>query len=209
MPHELRTFRRSQLLCRKVMKTIPLMLKVGMRESDLADAIWQKARALGAEGLAFETIVGFGSNSSKPHYRAGATKLRSRDIVQIDMGFTVGGFCSDQSRVFFVGAPRVEWQRTYDAVYEAKRAAEKLLKAGVAVKNLDAAARTVFRMRGYKDHDFCHALGHGVGLEIHEAPTLSGKSDDVLQSGDIVTIEPGLYFPGKFGVRLEDEYIVE
>ncbi len=205
---ELRAFKRAQKITHVLMKKVPSFLKPGVTELQVAWQLQTLANKLGAEGMSFEPIVAFGPNSSRPHHRGSNRKLRKRDIVQIDTGVRFGGYCADQSQMFFLGKPTAAHLRVLKAVSEAKTAATAAVKAGAKASEIDAISRKVLKKYGYAKY-FIHALGHGVGIEIHEAPTLSTKSKDVLLKGDIVTIEPGVYFPGKFGIRLEDEVIVK
>lgn len=204
---EVQCVKRALAITNEVLELVPSMLCAGMTEQQLAGDIFRAMLERGAEGFAFDPIVAFGKNTSRPHHRTGATKLRARDIVQIDCGATFRGYCSDRSEVYFVGEPTREQRRIYDAVREAKIVAEKMVKRGVTCAALDEAARAVLKRHGY-EKNFTHALGHGVGLDIHEAPAISARSDEKLQSGDVIAIEPGVYLQGKFGIRLEDTVFI-
>lgn len=190
-----------------VLRAIPAMLKPGMTEKELAAHLLIECLRRGADGLAFDPIVAFGSATSEPHHRPDGRTLRRRDIVQIDLGARVKGYCSDRSDVFFVGEPTPEQKRVHAAVREAKDAAKNLVRPGTTCGELDAAARAVLR-RHKLERYFPHALGHGLGLEIHEGPTIVRASDVALAAGDAITIEPGTYIPGKFGIRLEETLFV-
>lgn len=158
--------------------------------------------------MAFDTIVGFGEHTSRPHHHPTDRALRKGDIVQIDLGLKIDGYCSDMSRVFYTGTKTSRQAKAYRALLEAKKTAEKMVKPGVDVRALDQAARRVLKKHGF-GKEFCHALGHGLGLDIHEAPTISGKSKPYrLKKDEVITIEPGLYFPGEWGMRIEDTMIV-
>lgn len=205
---ELRLIRRACAITKKVLAKIPSMLNVGITELSLRIEIEKLCYLYGADGMAFETIVAFGEHSSRPHHHATRRALHRGDIVQIDMGCSLGGYCSDYSRVFFTGAQKVEHRKAYRALKEAKKSCERLLKVGVTNHALDSEARRVLARYGY-DKEFSHALGHGVGLDIHEGITFSKKAPkERVQKNEIVTLEPGLYFPGKFGMRIEDTYVV-
>ena len=206
---EIAAFRRAQRITREMIRRVPSLLKRPIREIDLAWQLQVWARELGAEGLSFDPIVAFGTHTSSPHHKPGSRTLKKGHIVQIDCGAKYRGFCADQSAVFFTGKPTPLQDRVFTAICEAKDAAIANIKPGVSVRYLDSVAREVLKKYGYEEF-FCHALGHGVGLEIHEGPTLSQKAPDrKLVKGEIITIEPGVYFPGRFGMRVEEEIIVE
>lgn len=204
---EIIRMKRALAITDEVLRLVPRMLVRGITEKALAAKILLAMLDRGADGMAFDPIVGFGANSSMPHHRTGDRKLRARDIVQIDVGARYKGYCSDRSEVYFVGEPTAEQRRAYDAVRDAKNAAKAMLRAGARGADLDAAARTLIRERGFAAYP--HALGHGLGLDIHEGVTLSEKSSDTLLSGEALTVEPGIYVPGKFGIRLEDTVFVK
>ena len=207
-PEELRHFKKAQAITKKVMKNVPSMLKPGVTEKAIAEQIRRLAVDLGADEFSFDPIVAFGKNSSSPHHHPGNAKLKKRDIIQIDCGARVNGYCADQSTVFFKGDPTAEQKRVYKAVQEAKKAAITEVKTGVSNRKLDAIARKVLAAYELEEY-FTHSLGHGVGLDIHEGPSLSVKATQTkLKKNEIVTIEPGVYLPGKFGIRLEEELIV-
>jgi Xaa-Pro aminopeptidase len=205
---EIHAFRRAQRITREIMRRVPGLLRRPMREIDVAWQIQAWAHELGADGMAFDSIVAFGTHTSRPHHRPTTRLLRKGHIVQIDCGARYGGYCADQSAVFFTGKPTPLQRRVYAAVCEAKDAAIAAIKPGVTVRTLDSVSRTVLKRYGLEQY-FCHALGHGVGLEIHEGVTLSQKAKDVpLLKNEIITIEPGVYIPGRFGMRVEEEIVV-
>ena len=161
----------------------------------------------GADGRAFETIVATGANSAVPHHRPTGAELCAGDFVKIDFGALVGGYHSDMTRTFVLGAP-AEWQReVYALVADAQRAGRAALVAGAELREVDAAAREVIVEAGHGDH-FGHGLGHGVGLQIHEAPGIGSAATGMLRAGSVVTVEPGVYLPGRGGVRIEDTVLV-
>ncbi len=195
-------------LTKKALASVPKFLRYGMTERELSLELYVYCTKRGAECMAFETIVGFGENTSKPHHRPSGRKLKKGDIIQIDMGAMYQGYCSDYSRVYFTQDQTTKQQKAHRALIEAKKAAEKMLKPGVLNTALDAEARRVLKLHGY-DKEFSHSLGHGVGMDIHEGTTLSIKASPTkLLKNEVVTIEPGLYFPGQWGMRLEDTRIV-
>jgi Xaa-Pro aminopeptidase len=208
-PAELRKFRRAQSMTQQVLRKVPRELKEGISEKQLARKLRDFAEKLGADSLSFDPIVAFGTHTSRPHHHPTDRKLQKGHLVQIDMGARYKGYCADQSAVFFTGPKTSKQERAYRAVTEAKSAATALVRDGVSTHDLDSAARAVLREYGY-EKSFMHSLGHGVGLDIHEGVTLSVRAPELfLRKGEIVTIEPGVYFEGQFGIRLEDELIVQ
>ena len=159
--------------------------------------------ALGAEDTAFDTIVAFGKNSAVPHHETGEAALVKNQVVLIDTGAKVNGYCSDITRTAFFGEPDDEFLNVYDAVLNANLKAESEICAGITSKAADKIARDKLKSRGYGEY-FTHSLGHGVGLEIHEKPYLSPRSDETLSENAVFTVEPGVYIEGKFGIRIED-----
>ncbi len=205
---ELRSIRRACRITDRILRRIPRWLRPGVRERGVAWEIEQLARQLGADDIAFETIVAFGRNSSLPHHRAGSTKLRKGDLVQIDMGVKVRGYCSDCSRVFFTRKPTEEQRKVYDLLRSIVRESTRMMRAGALNTLLDTYARRRLKDHGYDKH-FLHSLGHGVGLEIHEGVNLSAKAKRTkILPNEVVTTEPGVYLEGKWGLRLEDTVLV-
>lgn len=205
---ELQKITAACALTKKALRRVPKLLRYGMTERDLALELFIYCTKNGAEAMAFETIVGFGENTSKPHHRPTDRRLKKGDIVQIDMGVVIQGYCSDYSRVYFTAAPTDAQKKAYRALKEAKKSAETLLRPGVLNTALDTEARRVLRDAGY-EKEFSHSLGHGVGLDIHEGAHLSTKAPPMkILKNEVVTIEPGLYFEGQWGMRLEDTWIV-
>ena len=175
-------------------------IKPGMTEKQIADEIeeYYKKRT---EGLSFETIVASGENTSKPHAVPTDRKIQENDIITIDMGCKVNGYCSDMTRTFFVGSVPEEVKPIYDLVLKNQVQTIEQMKDGENTRLLTKMVENDFKLNGY---DLIHSLGHGVGLEIHEAPYINYKSDLPLKENMVVTNEPGIYIPGKFGVRIED-----
>ena len=205
---ELRNFHRAQGITQEVMGRIPKSLKSGVTENGIAWKIEGWMRELGADGIAFDPIVAFGTNSSRPHHHPTDRKLKKGEIVQIDMGARHKGYCADQSQVFFTGKKTVQQEKVLSAVREAKDAAVAAVKVGVTTHELDRIARKILRKHEFEKY-FTHALGHGLGLDVHEGVSLSQKvTSKKLMKNEIITIEPGVYIPGKFGIRLEDEVVV-
>lgn len=198
---EIKKLKKSQQINEQTLDRIKKLLKPGMTELEIAWQIKVIGHELGAEDISFEPIVGFGPNSAIPHHQNSTRKLKAQDIVLIDMGMKFEGYCSDMTRTFFMGKPSAEQAHIYNKVLEAQEAAIRALKAGVACKKLDEIAR---QSMGEDAQHFGHSLGHGIGLEVHETPNLSSRSKDILKEGMVVTVEPGIYLSGKFGVRIED-----
>lgn len=182
-------------------------IKPGTTELDIADEIEHYMKRLGAEGPSFETIVASGKRASMPHGVASEKKLEHGDVVTLDYGAIYKGYCSDITRTIFIGKPDEELEKIYGIVLEANRKGLEAVKSGILAKEADQAARDFIKEAGYDDN-FGHGLGHGVGLEIHEDPTLSFRSDMVLKDGMVVTVEPGIYVPDLGGVRIEDMVVV-
>jgi Xaa-Pro aminopeptidase len=178
-------------------------LRPGMPEIEVAAELEHQARMLGAEGMSFETIVASGPRSAMPHGKAGATPLPRRGFVTLDFGIILRGYCSDMTRTVFLGKPRPEERKVYGAVLEAQEAAVNAVSPGVSCAEVDEAARSVLR-RGGLAEAFTHSTGHGVGLEIHEPPRVGAGQTTRLAPGMVVTIEPGVYLAGRFGIRIED-----
>ena len=175
-------------------------IEPGMTEKQIADEIeeYYKKRT---DGLSFETIVASGENTSKPHAVPTDRKIRENDIITIDMGCKVNGYCSDMTRTFFVGNVPEEIKPIYNLVLKNQIQTIEEMKDGASTRLLSKMVENDFKLNGY---DLIHSLGHGVGMEIHEAPYVSYRSDAQLKENMIVTDEPGIYIPGKFGVRIED-----
>ena len=175
-------------------------IRPGMTEKQIADEIdeYYKSRT---DGLAFDTIVASGENSSKPHAVPTNRKIEENDIITIDMGCKVNGYCSDMTRTIFVGNIPEEMKKVYDLVLKNQVQTIEQMKDGVSTRLLTKMVENDFKLNGY---DLLHSLGHGVGLDIHEAPYVSYRSDAQLKENMVVTDEPGIYIPGKFGVSIED-----
>ena len=182
-------------------------IEPGATEGEVALALEFNAKMAGAEAMSFETIVASGERSALPHGRASKAKLPRRGFVTMDFGVVLDGYMSDMTRTVHLGKALEEERDVYDAVLEAQEAAVAAVAPGVTAGDVDEAARSVLRRAGL-DRYFSHSTGHGVGLEIHEGPRLAAKQTQVLEDGMVITIEPGVYMPGKFGVRIEDMVLV-
>ncbi len=182
-------------------------LEPGLTEIAVAAELEHAARLAGAEGMSFETIVASGERSALPHGRATAAKLPRRGFVTLDFGVMLDGYCSDMTRTVHLGKATAEERDVYDFVLEAQEAAVAAVAPGVTASDVDEAARSVLRRAGL-DGYFSHSTGHGIGLEIHEGPRIAAKQTQILEQGMVITIEPGVYMPGKFGLRIEDMVLV-
>jgi Xaa-Pro aminopeptidase len=182
-------------------------LRPGRTEQQVGRELDARMLALGAEAPSFETIVATGANSAIPHHRPDATELRAGDFLKLDFGATVDGYHSDMTRTVVLGEP-ADWQReVYELVAASQAAGRAALAVGTDVVAVDEAAREVIAEAGHAEH-FTHGLGHGVGLEIHEAPSIGPLGAGTLAAGMAVTVEPGVYLPGHGGVRIEDTLVV-
>ena len=180
-------------------------IKEGMTEKEIAFEIEKFFRDNGADGLAFDTIVASGKNSSKPHAVPTDKKIEAGDAITIDMGCKYKGYCSDMTRTIFVGYVPVQIQKIYDLVLKNELQTLKEYKGGASIRVVSKMVENDFKINGY---DLVHSLGHGVGLEIHEMPFVNGKNDNTLKASMVVTNEPGIYIPGSFGVRIEDTCLI-
>ena len=182
-------------------------VKPGMKEQDLAADLEYRMRRLGAEKPSFETIVAGGIRSALPHAQPTAAPLREGGLVVVDMGAVQEGYCSDMTRMLFLGKPSNQVKSAYRAVLEAQLAAIDAVRAGARTARVDAAARNVLKGYGL-DQAFVHSTGHGLGLEIHEPPRIGKRDKSRLQAGMAITIEPGVYIEGFGGIRIEDTVVV-
>jgi Xaa-Pro aminopeptidase len=178
----------------------------GRTELDVAGAAEARMRELGAEP-SFPTIVAAGPNGALPHAEPGERKIGSGELVVFDMGAKLEGYCSDGTRTFATGEPGEQAREVYEIVRRAQEAALAAVRAGERGEAIDTVARDLIAAAGHGER-FGHGLGHGVGLEVHEEPRVSQRSEDVLGAGEVVTIEPGIYLPGELGVRIEDLVVV-
>ncbi len=204
---ELAAIRRAAAITNDVYSWLAEQPFVGRSERDLASAIETRYRELGAENLAFEFAIGAGPNGALPHAKAGEIPIPAGTTVVVDTGCQIGGYYSDCTRTFATGELSEELARGYEVCLRAQEAALAATVAGAKGIDVDRVARNMIELEGFGDA-FGHGLGHGVGLEVHEAPFLNQESADVLQGGNVVTIEPGIYQPGLGGIRIEDLAIV-
>ncbi len=180
---------------------------VGRTERELALALENDMRRRGAERVSFDTIVAAGAHGALPHAQPRDVEIREGDVVVFDWGAELDGYCSDCTRTIAAGTPATEVREVYELVLDAQLAGLQAVRAGRGGRDVDGVAREMIAAGGYAQQ-FGHGLGHGVGLDVHERPTLSTRSDDQLEPSNVVTVEPGVYLPGQFGVRIEDLVVV-
>lgn len=202
-PEELREIKKAVRITVSAFEYIKKFIEPGKKELEIAGEVERFIRYNGASAASFEIIVAAGENSSFPHHMTSARAIRRNEPVLIDMGVEQNGFKSDLTRVFFSGKINTPGKEIYGIVREAQGRAIEKIKPGISVGEIDAAARHYITERGY-GKNFLHSLGHGIGLEVHEAPVISGKNKEILKPGMVFTVEPGIYISGVFGIRIED-----
>ncbi|MEO0071726.1 MAG: Xaa-Pro peptidase family protein [candidate division WOR-3 bacterium] len=204
-PVELALIKKAQRITENTFAKVLNLISPGVREKDLALEIEFQFRKVGEP--AFPPIVASGENGAKPHARAGFRRIKKGDRITFDIGCRLEGYAADMTRTVFLGKPDEEWRKVYEAVLLAQERAIETIKPGVLCKEVDRVARDILEQVGLAKF-FGHSLGHGVGLDVHEQPTLAKNSSQMLAQGDVVTVEPGVYLPGKGGVRIEDMVVV-
>lgn len=204
---EIEVMREASRINDRAMARMQAWIQVGMTERECADQLLSVYKEEGAEGFSFPPIVSFGAHGADPHHMPDDTVLQERDVVLLDMGCRKNHYCSDMTRTWFMGTPTEEEIRVHGIVEEAGRLAESMVRPGVSLKELDRVARQCITDAGYGAY-FTHRLGHFIGIREHEAGEVSSSSPLVARPGMIFSIEPGIYLPGKFGVRIEDLVLV-
>jgi len=204
---EVEAIRASVRVAERAFELLREQIRLGMTEVELAAMLEYHMRRLGASGPAFPTIVAVGPNAALPHARPGARRVPKNGLVLFDWGAVVDGYCSDLTRVLLVGRIPPRIRQVYQVVLEAQLRAIEAIRPHLACRQIDAIARQVLDDAGLGRY-FVHGLGHGLGLQVHEAPRLSATSRERLASGMVVTVEPGVYLPGLGGVRIEDDVLV-
>ena len=206
-PDEVEAIRLAVMTNSSAFSTVLRTIRPGVSESDVAAELEYQMRRAGAEKAAFDTIVAAGHRSALPHARPTSHRLAPNQLLLIDMGATREGYTSDMTRVIAFGKPKPAWKRIYQAVLEAQLAAISSVREGVTAGAVDRTARQTLRDHGL-DKAFVHSTGHGLGLEIHEAPRIGKRDKTLLKEGMVITIEPGAYVEGTCGVRIEDTVLV-
>lgn len=206
-PDEAEKMRESSRLAEKALGVVIPQIRAGMKEIQVRELLEAEMKNQGLDSPSFETIIGSGTNSALPHYTAGEKVLNEGDSIVIDFGGMYKGYCSDMTRTVVLGKATAEYMEVYEAVKGGQMAAVNAVKPGMKASDIDAAARDYITEKGYGDY-FIHRTGHGIGMEVHEEPYISNISEAILQPGMVFSIEPGIYLPGKFGVRIEDLVMV-
>ena len=205
---EIRHIRQSVAIAAKGIHHLSTVFAPGMSEKEAQARLEYETKLLGSEKPAFDMIIARGSNSSMPHaISQHRNKIEAQDMILVDMGVVYNGFHSDLTRCFFMGKIPNLHRRIYSIVLEAQERGIRRVKPGATCREVDAACRSHIEKKGFGRY-FGHGTGHGVGLEIHEAPSVSFRSNEILKPGMVITVEPGIYLPGKFGVRIEDMVLV-
>jgi len=204
---EIARLRASVLLGASLFDTALQTIRPGVTEVEVAAEMEYQARHSGADQMSFETIIASGERSALPHGRASQAAIPASGFVVCDFGVILTGYCSDMTRTVYVGRPSEEARHLYHAVSLAQQSAVEAVKPGVSTGEVDQAARKVLQKEGFGRY-FTHSTGHGVGLEIHEAPRVAREQNEILRPGMVITVEPGVYIPGKWGARIEDMVVV-
>ncbi len=205
---ELKAVRKACHIAAKAFDIIKPRIKAGRTELSVLKELEDIMRSMGASGPSFDTIVAFGPHSALPHHETSDRILKKNEAVLIDYGCVYDFYRSDRTRTFFYGKADAEFKKVYAIVEASQKKGVKALKAGIKAASIDRICREEIMDKGYGQY-FVHGTGHGVGLEIHEAPTVNSKSKDILKEGVILTVEPGIYLNGKFGVRIEDTLLIK
>lgn len=206
-PEEIKKIRRACAIAVQAFEFAKKLIRPGIREIEAAAELERFIRYHGAQGASFDLMVASGPNSSFPHYITSRRRIQSNEPVFLDMGVDYQGYKSDLTRVILLGKMNTLVGNIYRIVLEAQKKAISGIRPGVPISRIDSLARDYIGKKGYGGY-FGHALGHGLGLEIHEAPNISAKQVKNLQAGMVFTVEPGIYIPGKFGIRIEDMVLV-
>lgn len=202
---ELDAIRRAALILNDTLELLASTAVIGKTEAEIAWWVERTLRELGAEAMSFDPIVASGPNAALPHHHPGPRVIQPDEILLVDAGCKVDGYCSDCTRTFATGSLPATLERAYETCREAQARSLEAVRAGVACRDADAVARGYIRELGY---EVVHSLGHSVGLDIHEYPRLTDTSEDTIAPGNVLTVEPGVYLPGLGGIRIEDLVVV-
>lgn len=205
---EVARIEKASEIASKCMELVGEMLADGVKESEVKAEVLEEMLKLGAERPAFDPIIASGPRSSLPHGAPGDRMMKEGDVVVVDLGAAADGYCSDITRTFYIGGePPEEVKKAFEFILETKNLVEDSIKPWILSSSLDEVARSRIEAHGFGEY-FIHNLGHGVGIDVHEPPKLSPASKEIIQENSVITVEPGLYFPGRFGVRVEDTLLV-
>jgi Xaa-Pro aminopeptidase len=204
---EMKKLTKAENICDKILKEIKNKFKFGITEKEIAWEIEVLTHKFGADGLAFDTIVAFGKNSACPHHKTDNTKLKSGDVILIDMGVKYQNYCSDITRMFFTKPLSEKIKKVYNIVLKAQTEAIKMININSSPKKIITEVINKFKNAGLEKY-FTHRLGHGVGLEIHENPSIGIENMGKFKNGWVFTIEPGIYLENEFGIRIEDMLLI-
>ena len=200
--------RRAQAITDEAFKAVLNFIRPGMTEQEIAARLVYEMLRRGGEKVSFDPIVAAGANGSKPHAVPGGTVVETGMFITMDFGCKVNGYCSDMTRTVALGQPTEEMEQVYATVLAAQKAGINAARAWVPGKEVDEAARRIIREAGYGEY-FTHSFGHSLGVDIHESPNASPSEDRLLPVGAVISAEPGIYLPGRFGVRIEDVLILK
>ena len=204
---ELSLIQKAQSVTDRAYQELLNFIRAGVTEREVAHRLEELMAGFGGQGLAFDTIAVAGTHSSQPHGRPSDYVLADGDFLTLDFGAAYEGYCSDMTRTVAIGHATDEMRLVYGTVLEAQQRAIEMIAAGVSCREVDALARSVMQKQGFEQY-FVHSLGHSFGMEIHEQPGLSQASEQTREAGMVMTVEPGIYLPGRFGVRIEDDVFV-
>ena len=205
---ELEAMKKAQKITDDAFRAVLSFIRPGMTEREIAARLVYEMMRMGADKVSFDPIVAAGPNGSRPHAIPGDRVLEQGMFVTMDFGCKVDGYCSDMTRTVAIGQPDEEMERVYETVLAAQKAGINAARAGVSGREIDAAARRVIEEAGYGEY-FSHSFGHSLGIDIHEAPNASPREQREMPVGAVISAEPGIYSPGKFGVRIEDVLILK
>ena len=200
---EIKNIKKAQEISKKAFRQIQKLVVPGQTEAQISEKLISILKSLGAEDISFKPIVAFGKNSALPHYKTGNTKIMKNSALLLDFGAKYKGYCGDITRMIFIGEPSRRWLTVYNTVEKAQKAAIKNISIGKSSGEILNSAINIFEKEKFSKY-FIHNLGHGIGLQVHEDPSIRGGEETILKKNMVFSIEPGLYFPGWGGIRIED-----